>query len=230
MFSCVCVWAQAPRLKLTETTVVKDSGGTAYPSEVWRMLLMRGEYDLRPIDPQNESTEFLLVKLTEEQKLRRLEKMPKPRESDFFKTGNELGLFKTLDIRGNKINLKEEKGKIIVLNFWFINCPPCKAEIPALNEIADMYKGNDSIRFVAIALDAKSELRDFLKGFPFNYNIIDNGRYLADRYGIRSYPTHVVIDQQGKIYFHTTGLAMNTVYWLKKSIADLLSQPAAAGQ
>jgi len=34
----------------------------------------------------------------------------------------------------------------------------------------------------------------------------------------------VIINQEGKVYFHTTGLAINTVYWLKKSIKELLSQ------
>ncbi|MBE7169361.1 MAG: TlpA family protein disulfide reductase [Williamsia sp.] len=222
--------AQNSPIKVTEASTVKDSSGVVYPFIIWRALLMNSEYIIQPIDPQDQNTAFLLVKLSEEQKNKRLERMLKPRESTFFKTGKEFSLFKTSDIDHNKINLKEEKGKIIVLNFWFIDCPPCRMEIPALNELVEAYKGNDSVRFIAIALDVKPDLKYFLKSTPFNYTIVDDGRYLATRYGVRAFPTHVIIDQQGKIYFHTVGLAMNTAYWLKKSIDELLRQSSSIAQ
>ena len=224
---CSCLFAQKIDFKVNENTVVKDSGGMVYPFLVWRNLLMQGQYDLRPIDIQNEKTDFLLVKLTEQERDSRQSKMPKPQETSYFKTGSNFPPFKTSDINNNKINLKEDKGKITVINFWFINCPPCRMEIPALNHLVETFKGNKNIRFVGVALDNKSSLEDFLKTFPFNYDIIDNGRFLADKYGVRSFPTHVIIDQQGMVYFHTSGLAMNTVYWLQKSINELLKQSPA---
>jgi hypothetical protein len=58
---------------------------------------------------------------------------------------------------------------------------------------------------------------------PFNYTIIHEGRYLSDKYGIKSYPTHVIVDTEGKVYFHTSGLATNTVFWLKKTIDEILT-------
>jgi thiol-disulfide isomerase/thioredoxin len=185
---------------------------------------MQGDYDIEPLDNQNEKTDFLLVKLTEQQKIRRLERLPKPEESKFFTTGSEIATFKTSDINKHKIDLKAEKGKIFVINFWFINCAPCQREIPSLNELVATFKGNESVRFIAIALDDKFSLSNFLKNSPFNYEIVGDGRYFAQRYKVSSYPTHVIIDQEGKVYFHTTGLALNTVHWLKKSIDELLSK------
>ncbi len=227
-FFCSRNIAQKASFKVTEHTIVRDSGGTVYPFIIWKNLMMQGSYELRPIDAQNEKTDFLLVRLTQQEKDYRLARMPKPSESSFFKTGKDFPPFRTSDIENKKINLKEEKGKVIVINFWFINCPPCRMEIPALNELVESFKGNDSVRFVGIALDGRSDLEDFLKTVHFNYNIVDNGKFLADKYGIRSFPTHVIIDQQGRVYFHTTGLGMNTVYWLKKSINELLKPAAVA--
>lgn len=232
LYTCFCtsMFAQTPHFKVTEKTIVMDLDGIVYPYNVWRYLVMQGDYDIQPRDTLNKKTDFLLFKLTEQQKSQRLEKMPKPAESEFFRTGKPFGFFKAADIENKKINLKEEKGKIIVLNFWFINCPPCRMEIPALNQLVETYKGNDRVKFIGIALDAKSDLQEFLKTFPFEYTIVDNGRYFAERYSIRSFPTHIIINQEGKVYFHTTGLAMNTVYWLNKSITELLSQPSVAQQ
>lgn len=148
---------------------------------------------------------------------------PKPRESSYFKTGEKTPLFKTSDIDGNKIDLRDSSGRIIVLNFWFINCGPCRREIPDLNALADSLGTDGRVKFYGIALDGKAQLRDFLGKLPFHYTIIDNGYSIANKYGIKGFPTHVIIDGEGKVYFHTTGLSFNTVYWLKKSINELLS-------
>lgn len=224
VFAFISSFSQTNKsFRLSENTVVKDSSGTVYPYAIWQALLMKG-YILKPVDPKKTDTEFLLVKLTEKQNAERLEKMPKPRESSFFKTGQKITSFKTTDMDGNKIDLKKLEGKIVVLNFWFINCHPCRVEIPDLNKMVDSFKTNDKLVFIAIALDDKSSLKSFLEKMPFNYTIIDEGRFIADKYGVRSYPTHVILNTDGKVYFHTTGLGLNTVHWLEKSIKELLAQ------
>lgn len=149
------------------------------------------------------------------------ETIPKPGESNFFKTGKSFSHFKTTDINGNKIDTKRLAGKIIVLNFWFIDCRPCIMEMPELNKLADSYRSDSSIVFIAIALDKKYELEQFLKNKSFGYTIIDNGRFLTGQYRINSFPTNVVVGQDGKVYFHSTGLSIGTVHWLRKSIEEL---------
>ena len=54
------------------------------------------------------------------------------------------------------------------MNFWFINCPPCRAEIPELNKLVDSFKTNDKVVFIAVALDDKQSLETFLEQSPFN--------------------------------------------------------------
>jgi len=209
--------------KLTDSSVVKDTAGMVYPALAWKTLLMQG-YSIKLVDPQNPNSEFLIYKLSEQQIEDRLARMPKPRESSYFKTGKEISVFKTTDLDGNKIDLKALEGKIVVLNFWFVNCHPCRVEIPELNKLVDSFKANSNVVFIAIALDEKFALQNFLKSIPFKYQMIHQGRFIAEQYGVRSYPTHVVIDTDGKVYFHTSGLAPNTVYWLKKSIIELLEK------
>jgi thiol-disulfide isomerase/thioredoxin len=210
--------------KLSQNSVVKDMAGNVYPYAVWQTLLRNGDFTIKAENPKDSSTAFLLIPLTENEKQARFERMPKPKESANFTTDKEVNLFNTKDIDGNKIDLKNAKDKIIVINFWFVNCGPCRREIPDLNKLVDSFKTNEKVLFIGVALDAKSDLEKFLKQFPFNYTIVDDGRWIADKYGIRFYPTHVVIDTEGKVYFHTSGLATNTVYWIKKSINELLAK------
>lgn len=203
---------------------MKDSAGKAYAPSVWQALYMKGGYELKPENPNDQNTSFLLVSLSEKEKEARMERMPKPRESNYFKTGKKINLFTATDINGNKIDLNETAGKIIVINFWFTNCGPCRREIPELNKLVDSFTTNEKILFIGVALDNKDDLQRFLKQFPFNYTIIDDGRGIATQYGVKLYPTHLILDQEGKVYFHTSGLAPNTVYWIKKSINELLQK------
>jgi thiol-disulfide isomerase/thioredoxin len=194
---------------------VKDSSGTVYPTNIVQSLLTTGKYSLRVIPG---TMEAILYELSEKERSLRETNLPKPRESNFFKEGDVFPTFRERDINGNKYNLKELAGKVVVLNFWFINCPPCRREIPELNDVVKKYKDNKDVVFLAIALDQKADLEDFLKTSPYNYNVVDNGRFTAQKYNINLYPTHVVIDKQGKILFHTSGFSQSTVPWLKKSI------------
>ena len=208
--------------QLTESSIVKDTTGAVIPYSIWSRLLLTGRYKIK--GEKKEEVEFTIYRLSDEEYEKAIEKMAKPNESPFFRTGTNFSHFKTTDINGNKINTKNMLGKIIVLNFWFINCKPCIMEMPELTKLADSYKSDSSIVFLAIALDKENEIEDFLKNSRFGYTIIDNGRYIADQYRIISYPTNVVIDQKGKVYFHSTGLSTSTVHWLKKSIEELKNQ------
>lgn len=205
--------------QLTKESIVKDTLGNVISYDLWSRLMMTGYYKVRNNEKVND--EFTIYRLTDEEYVKNFESMPKPKESDYFRTGKSFEHFKTTDISGKKINTRELTGKIIVLNFWFINCPPCIMEMPELNKIADAYRSDSSIVFLAVALDKKYDLEEFLKRTNFKYTIIDNGRYVADQYSIRSYPTNVIVDPEGKVYFHSSGLAINTAYWLKKSINQL---------
>jgi len=111
-----------------------------------------------------------------------------------------------------------------VLNFWFVGCPPCRAEIPQLNKIVDKYKDSSNVVFIAVALDEAYAIKEFTQTTPFKYHIIDNGRYIAQgTYGISLYPTHVIIDKEGIVRFHTSGLAPGTITWINKTIDSLLA-------
>ena len=210
--------------KLDEKAVVLDSAGMKYPYFVWRKLLDSRDYSVKFIPQPGESAgHFVLFKLSDEMKVKRANAMARPRESPYFETGKRLKDFSVRDLDGNKYKLKDLTGKVVVLNFWFINCAPCRKEIPDLNKVVAKYKNDTDVVFLGIALDDARSLEDFLKDTPFNYNIVSDGRYEASMYGVKSYPTHVILDRKSNIIFHTNGLATNTVHWIDKSIAEGLT-------
>ena len=210
------------RRQLDQNTVVRDSAGVSYPYAIWQKLLSTGKYTLKAIDPANDSTAYIMVPMSEQQRDVMVKRMPRPPESKFFTDGQKLDLFNVRDINGNKVDLKKASGKVIVLNFWFIGCPPCRQEIPELNKIALEYAANPNVVFVAVCLDQDYQIFDFLKTSPFSYHIVDRGQYYAEQFKINLYPTNVVLDKEGKVRFHSSGYTLGTPYWIKKTIDEAL--------
>ncbi|WP_299336373.1 TlpA disulfide reductase family protein [uncultured Psychroserpens sp.] len=127
------------------------------------------------------------------------------------------------DINGNIYTLDDLKGKVVVMNFWFIRCQPCVAEIPDLNELKAKFKGKD-VLFFAVALDTKPALEVFLESHPFDFIIIPKGGALANRFKIPHYPFNMIIDQNGTMQYVSDVLSLNIVNRLKRRINALLKE------
>ncbi|PWK80229.1 peroxiredoxin [Mucilaginibacter oryzae] len=230
---------------IDQNSVVKDSTGKRLTFKEWNVLMRTRQYVLFPENLDDPNPSFVVRKKgykevryiptepaaaetapqqkqpsAEEIREQYLASLPKPRESAYFTTGETIEPFSTRDLNNNKIKLKELRGKVVVLNFWFIGCPACMQEIPELNKLVDDYKNNPSVVFLAIALDYSWEIKKFLKTTAFNYDIIDNGRYIADGYKVGLYPTNVILDKEGKVAFHSVGFAPNSPYWMRKTINE----------
>ncbi len=217
---------QPRRIMLDEKTVVKDAEGKSYSVMEWQQLLYKG-YALKIVNA-TPPYEFLIYKMTEEEIERQMAAMPKPAETNLFTTGSEVLNLKATDMNGVKYDLKDLAGKVVVVNFWFINCGPCRMEIPELNQTVEKFKDNKNVVFLAVGLDPVQDVKSFLKTIPFNYNIIPDGQWIANMYKVRAYPTHLILDQQGKVAFHTAGYGQNTVYWINKSIKEALAKASAS--
>lgn len=119
----------------------------------------------------------------------------------------------TLD--GKNIDSADLKGKVVVLNLWFINCPNCVQEIKLLNELVDEYKDNKDVVFLAPAVSSAKELEPFLKKHPFKYQVIPSAMNIilgkfgtVDKNGQISspFPMHFVVDRAGVITLKMEGI------------------------
>jgi DsbE subfamily thiol:disulfide oxidoreductase len=118
--------------------------------------------------------------------------------------GKTAPAFTLSSLDGKTIEVGREK-RPYVLNFWATWCPPCRAEIPELDEFARKYNGK--IEFYAINLQESDEkVLNFLK--PNNYNLpvlLDNSGTVAQTFRVTAIPTTIVVDAQGTICYRKTG-------------------------
>ena len=115
--------------------------------------------------------------------------------------------FTATDVNSKVYTSADFTGKVLVLDFWFTGCVPCKMEMPYMDKIAESMK-DDSIQFISMSLDTGKQLLDTWKemvkdqkGVVLNLNVPQGFKSpLAQKFGIRSVPRIVIIDQHGKIY------------------------------
>ena len=186
-------------------------------------LIQSGNYSLDPyINKSGELKAAVVRPATEEEKSEMKKILSKANEEN-VQIGKSAKPFNVTDINGNNFSLESLKGKIVVINFWFVECKPCIMEIPELNKLVEEFKDKDVI-FLGITFNDTTKLNSFLERNKFNYNIIPKSKDVISNYGIKSFPTHIVIDQYSKVAFSTTGLTPNTISKLKNEIEKLLKQ------
>jgi len=109
-------------------------------------------------------------------------------------------------LEGKPVSLARHKGKVVVLNFWFIACKPCKLEVRPLNEIVAKFKKKDVV-FLSIARETKQDLLQYLKDNKFDFKTIADPKSAlgGNVFHILGYPTTIVIDRTGKIRYYCLG-------------------------
>jgi len=106
--------------------------------------------------------------------------------------------FELLDLQGKRWSLKDLRGKIVVLNFWFTSCPPCIEEMPELNKLVQEY-GNQNVVFLGLTYNNAAQVNTFLQKRTFSYKQLPNSHAVNTKYQVSSWPTSIVIDKEGTI-------------------------------
>jgi cytochrome c biogenesis protein CcmG/thiol:disulfide interchange protein DsbE len=97
------------------------------------------------------------------------------------------------DLSGQPMDLRDLAGKPTLVNGWFIACPPCLEEMPALGQIQSSL--GDSVNFVAVTFEKVEAVQAFLPQHPFPFRHVPAARELIDRIGIRTYPVNIFLDR-----------------------------------
>ena len=131
--------------------------------------------------------------------------------------------FSSMDMNGNRISVSDFKGKVVVLKFWFVGCKPCIIEFPELNELVEEYESKDVV-FLGITFDPKENVSSFFEktGKRFDYRILPDNMDVIKEYGVKSYPTHMVIDKEGIVQFVLAGGVPGVKALLGKQIDKVL--------
>ncbi len=102
------------------------------------------------------------------------------------------------DTKGKTWRLSELRGKVVFVNFWATWCPPCRAEMPSMQELSQSL-APDSFQMLAILSNDQAEMAEkFAGGIGFTAPILLDPENLASKaYGITGVPETYIVDKQG---------------------------------
>lgn len=119
--------------------------------------------------------------------------------------------FTLKDQYGNTHKLSDYKGKIVFLNFWATWCPPCRGELPYIQNISMEYSRDDVIILGITAPDlgnegSENDIKNFLSenGYTFPAAFDSTGDVM-NQYNISAFPTTFIINKEGYIYKKAVG-------------------------
>lgn len=143
-----------------------------------------------------------------------------------IKVGDIAPQFEAIDINDNAINSTELRGKIVVLNFWFVKCAPCVEEMPELNELVKEYKNREDVVFISVGRDSKEDILSFFKSHEFIYQPITNpdAMKMVIAYNINAFPNNMIIDKNGNVAYTLAGGGEFTTRMLADSLKNLINQ------
>ena len=116
--------------------------------------------------------------------------------------------FTLLNLQDESVNLSEYKGRVVLINFFATNCPPCRIEIPDFIRLQDKY---DSKGFAVIGIsvdqNGKRILPGFVKALRIKYPILlATSKVIRDYGNIYALPASFLIDRDHRILKHYTGM------------------------
>ena len=123
-----------------------------------------------------------------------------------YKVGSTMGDFTLTDTDGNHYTLSEmlQDNKLIILNFWYVNCGPCKDEFPYFQAIYDKY--SDDVQLLTLDhIDKESDIIALREQLGYTFPMIAENIGLRQGFGLTMYPTTVLISSSGKILRIITG-------------------------
>ncbi len=133
--------------------------------------------------------------------------------------------FKLDLLDGGTKTLKDYRGKVVLLDFWSIGCPPCRRAIPHLVSLYEKYKSKG---FVALGISFDRRELDQLKGFVEKYSvtypILLGTMDVAKAYGVRSIPSIFVLDKEGHIRLHMIGFNEQIGQEIEKKVKELIKK------
>lgn len=106
-------------------------------------------------------------------------------------------------IDGRMVDLQQQKGKVVFINFWATWCPPCRAELPSINQLYLELKNNPNIVFLPVDVDDNLPASSaFLRNKGYQFPVY--GGRLALPYALYSgnIPTTLVINKKGLVVFN----------------------------
>ena len=131
---------------------------------------------------------------------------------------------------GEEFRLSEQRGNIVVVNFWYPSCPPCRDEMPELQELHDAY-ADEGFRVVGVSVDDRGSLptiEAFIGELGIDFPIYHDPSWeIVDSYSLLGLPGTFLVDRDGVVVRRWMGPFRPMEEDVQEDVRELLTAGAA---
>lgn len=127
--------------------------------------------------------------------------------------------------KNGNLRLSEQRGEVIMLNFWASWCGPCREEMPLLDSLHARYQPV-GFQVWGVNVDAdRADAEALLKKIPVNFPVLfDGSSDISKLYGVEAMPSSVFIDRDGNVRYVHKGYRSGDEAEYKKIIKELIRE------
>ena len=133
------------------------------------------------------------------------------------------------DLHGREHRLSELRDRVVVINFWATWCPPCIAEMPAIQRMYDALRREGLDVLAVNAGESAEEIRRFLEDFdpPLTFPVLlDRDGETFARWRVRGLPQTFVIDASGNLAYSAEGARQLDSAHIMERLRELIAKQA----
>ena len=130
---------------------------------------------------------------------------------------------RTLD--GQKLRLGEQRGQVVLVNFWATWCGPCRQEMPHLNKLYEKYKSSGFVLLGVNVDDDTAQVAGVASKLGVKFPVLpDSDKRVSRQYDVNAMPSTVLIDRDGRVRYLHRGYQNGYETTYDKQIRELLKE------
>jgi len=133
--------------------------------------------------------------------------------------------FTLRSLEGANLRLAEQRGRVVLVNFWATWCGPCKQEMPHLNRLYDKYR---NAGFVLLGVNVDDDARQaagLAQKLGVHFPVLfDADKSVSRLYDLQSMPATVLIDRDGRVRYLHRGYRDGLEEAYEKQIRELVKE------
>ena len=131
--------------------------------------------------------------------------------------------FQLPNLEGQSISLGDFRGKSVLINFWTTWCPPCRSEMPYIQEVYEEWSDKGLVVLAIDIGESSSKVENFMQSYNLSFPVLlDSNQSVSLKYRIRAIPTTFFIDKDGIIQDISIG-AFPSKAEIEESLSKIIS-------
>ena len=110
------------------------------------------------------------------------------------------------DLDGDKVNMSEFEGKVVMIDFWETWCKPCLASFPTMQDLLEEYPDNFTVLAVTPGFtDTAEDARSFARKNDYDFNYLMDSNGLHEKLEVQGIPYKIFVDADGNFIQRSMG-------------------------